>query len=380
MLSTECTCADPNVCNHNFITNLKFNQDSSCFGVCTKMGFLVYDTEPVRKRYFTITSSKVHSVDIHYRTNIIMYIQGDGKQLCVWDQFKSEKVANLQFRDPILGVTHTHECIVVVLPDIIYVYTTVNIQEIAQFQAVSKNGCVALYSCVHTGNILIHLAHPGVTEGEVIIETINQMSDTNVSIVSGSYLPNGSVESKTITKTSQTFQAHINDIQFLTFNSDATVLATVSVKGTLIRLWDVARCDRIAEFRRGSDPAKVTGMRFNKTNNQLLVTSNKGTIHIFSTDPAVNRANSGYLSWILPGYFNSVWSCRKINVPTTSLNNCIATFVETGNNNETGIVAVCYDGYVYKFILTVDPVSLVESCVQVELNLHTDIAMLYKIR
>ena len=374
----KCTCADTSVCSHNFITNIKLNQDNSCFGIATKMGFIVYCTNPVTKRYFTVTSNRIRNIDLHYRTNIIMYIQDPGDRVCIWDQLKCEKVAHIQFESPIINLVHTKECIVIVLADTIYIYDTVSVTELAQFPAISPNGCVALHSYTHSDNMTILLAHSGVTEGEIVIETINQMTNTNVSIVSGSYLPNATagtdIETKKITKTSQTFQAHVNAIQMMTFNSDASVLASVSVRGTLIRLWNVTQCEKISEFRRGSDPALVSSLKFNKQGNQLLVTSNKGTIHIFSTDPP----KTNYLSWILPTYFSSVWSCRKISIPNMSLHNCIATFIDTPHG--TGVIAMCYDGYIYKFTLTVDPVSLVDTCNQEELNILNDISLLYKLK
>lgn len=51
--------------------------------------------------------------------------------------------------------------------------------------------------------------------------------------------------------------AHQGEITCLALNRQGTLLASASSKGTLIRIWDTVRKTKIAELRRGSDPATL---------------------------------------------------------------------------------------------------------------------------
>ena len=60
--------------------------------------------------------------------------------------------------------------------------------------------------------------------------------------------------------------------------------------GTLIRVWDTVSKQRIAEFRRGADPAQIYSIAFSKDSSFLAVTSDKGTLHLFALkDKLLNR-------------------------------------------------------------------------------------------
>ncbi|CAJ0593037.1 unnamed protein product [Cylicocyclus nassatus] len=71
---------------------------------------------------------------------------------------------------------------------------------------------------------------------------------------------------------------------FNALNNQATLLATGSTKGTVIRIFDknsvVTRC--LMEFRRGADPCTLHCLQFSPCSSFLAVTSDKGTIHIFT--------------------------------------------------------------------------------------------------
>jgi len=78
-----------------------------------------------------------------------------------------------------------------------------------------------------------------------------------------------------------TIQAHQSTIGCLALNSDATLLATASEKGTVIRVFTVPDGQNLFQFRRGSLPAHVFSMAFNATSTLLCVSSATETVHIF---------------------------------------------------------------------------------------------------
>jgi len=81
-------------------------------------------------------------------------------------------------------------------------------------------------------------------------------------------------------------RAHNSDLRCLALSSDGSLLASSSVQGTLIRVFNLKTLDQIAEFRRGMDHAIVYGLAFSPGNRWLASTSDKGTLHIFDLRPA----------------------------------------------------------------------------------------------
>lgn len=76
--------------------------------------------------------------------------------------------------------------------------------------------------------------------------------------------------------------AHETSIAQLAFNKMASLLATCSEKGTLIRLFDAITGDKLHELRRGSEPAQIQSISFEWESCAFLTcSSDRDTIHIF---------------------------------------------------------------------------------------------------
>ena len=75
--------------------------------------------------------------------------------------------------------------------------------------------------------------------------------------------------------------AHSSPVRALAISPDGSLIATASETGTLIRVFAAASCARVAELRRGIDPAAVFSLAFSPSGNLLACTSDKATLHIF---------------------------------------------------------------------------------------------------
>jgi len=76
-------------------------------------------------------------------------------------------------------------------------------------------------------------------------------------------------------------EAHESELRGLSLTADGSKLATASVKGTVIRVWDVSTGHCLQEFRRGVERATITCLSWSYDFAWLSCASDKGTCHIF---------------------------------------------------------------------------------------------------
>lgn len=80
--------------------------------------------------------------------------------------------------------------------------------------------------------------------------------------------------------------AHKNNLAAIAMNYQQTLLATASVKGTVVRVISIPVGRRLYEFRRGlTRSARVYSLSFSTDSGLLCCSSSTGTIHIFKLQP-----------------------------------------------------------------------------------------------
>lgn len=89
-------------------------------------------------------------------------------------------------------------------------------------------------------------------------------------------------------------KAHKAELVTLSLNSNGTLFATASVKGTIIRVFSTLTGEKVAQFRRGSYPATIQNMAFDLGSKLLAVTSDTETVHIFKVHikEGTNQSNN----------------------------------------------------------------------------------------
>lgn len=92
--------------------------------------------------------------------------------------------------------------------------------------------------------------------------------------------------------------AHDGALRQLCLSTDEQFIATASEKGTIIRVFSTLTNTKVAEFRRGIDPAIIFGLDFSPSSAMLAATGDKGTLHIFelATAPGSSRPASSVAS------------------------------------------------------------------------------------
>ena len=177
-------------------------------------------------------------------------INTDKYEVHIWNDANEKVATSLEFRTPIQRVRISKTHLVVVLLNNVGVYKMkIPPEKLADYETVNNPfGLCSLNKHI--------LAFPGRAPGQV---KIYDLESGNVSII----------------------PAHESPLRAIAVNDKGDMVATASEQGTLVRLWSFPSCTKIAEFRRGVDPATIFSIAFSPFDTMLAVTSDKSTLHIF---------------------------------------------------------------------------------------------------
>lgn len=174
-------------------------------------------------------------------------------RVLIWDDHVPKEIGELSFRQVVLSVKLRKDAIAIALKDRVYVY---NLSDLTLrdkiYTADNPHGLLSLSTQVQE----MVLACPSVTPGHVRVELYGHR--------------------KTVL-----LEAHDGELRGLCLTANGNKLATASVKGTIIRVWDISSKSCIHEFRRGVERATITCLAFSWDDQWLSSCSDKGTVHIF---------------------------------------------------------------------------------------------------
>jgi len=278
----------------NGLLYASFNQDCTCFSVGTEKGFFVCDTEPMKERFSREFNKGIGIVEMLYRCNILAMVGGGPNpkfplnKVMLWDDFQAQIIAELEFSSPVKGVRIHRNRVVVILETKSYVHNFSDLKILDQIDTFyNPSGICAV--CPSTDNQV--MAFLGKDEGTILIKNYTQ-------------------------NTSRVIHAHDNAISQICLNVDGIRLATASTRGTLVRIFDTESGKQLLEFRRGSSPAAIESLSFNNRSTSLALSSDKGTIHIYScANGKENRQSTfSFMSGMVP-LFGSSWSSKQFSIP-----------------------------------------------------------------
>ncbi|GAB2277472.1 Autophagy- protein 18a [Dionaea muscipula] len=305
------------------LLSLSFNQDFTCFAVATDRGFRIYNSAPFReifRRNFPSLddpSSRgggggIALVQMLFRCNILALVGGGSNpqyptnKVMIWDDHQSRCIGELSFRSDVRSVRLRRDRIVVVLLQKVFVYNFDDLKLLHKIDTIENpKGLCEVSIMAHS----FVLSCPGLQMGQIRIE-------------------------HHASKRTKFIMAHDSSIAAMALTQDGMAVATASSKGTLIRVFNTLDGTLMQEVRRGTDRAEIQSLAFSANAQWLAVSSNRGTVHVFSrkvepgTQPGTNvfsaaskshqslQSSKSSLSFIkgvlpLPKYFNSEWSVAK---------------------------------------------------------------------
>ncbi|XP_022770944.1 autophagy-related protein 18a-like isoform X2 [Durio zibethinus] len=293
------------------LLNLSFNQDHCCFAAGIDHGFRIYNCDPFReifRRDFD-RGGGIGVVEMLFRCNILAVVGGGPdpqyppNKVMIWDDHQSRCIGELSFRSEVRSVRLRRDRIVVVLEQKIFVYNFADLKLLHQIETIANpKGLCA----VSQGAGSLVLVCPGLQKGQVRVEHY-------------------------ASKRTKFIMAHDSRIACFALTQDGQLLATASTKGTLVRIYNTVDGCLLQEVRRGADRAEIYSLAFSSNAQWLAVSSDKGTVHVFSlkinagspgtdrsrgaSDPVTSSHSSlSFIKGVLPKYFSSEWSVAQFRL------------------------------------------------------------------
>ena len=299
------------------------NHTYCCFG--TNIGFYIYEINPFKKMISRKIEGGVSLIKMLHESNIIIFVGNNSglypnNKLIIWDEEKKSAVGEISFNSKIDNIRITKKYILVMCNKKIHIYLFDNLVLVKTITTQSESKLMAI----------------GLEESQYIAYPSEIIGSINITKIDEDYL--------------EAIEAHTNVIENVLLSDCGKYLVSASERGTLIRIFDIHTRVQIRELRRGCDPAKITNLALSSDNKVLLVSSDKGTIHLYHTNINTNEQNNHYwenygikyLKPILPDYFNSIWSFCQIyltNLITYSvIDNTISKIYTLADNGQFYII------------------------------------------
>ena len=254
------------------ILHISFNQDESCFSIGTEEGFRIYETNPLKNEYERKMDGGIKFTQMLYRTNILGLIGGgecpkfNPKKLVIWDDYQNKMVTEIKFFSNLKNVKLKKDKIFAICDKNIYVF---DLQTCENLEIINtKENPKGLFGISNDANknIIAYLTKSDKDNKHLV--TIKNY-DTNTQI--------------------EPILAQDDTITYISLNNDGSLLVTANEKGNIIKIHSTINGTLLSEFYRGKDKAEINYICFHKLNHFLAVTSDRGTIHIWSMATVVEK-------------------------------------------------------------------------------------------
>lgn len=256
----------------NFVT---FNQDYSYLAVATSKGFRIFSTEPFAKSYET-KEENIAIIEMLFSTSLVALILSP-RRLQITNTKRQSTICELTLPTTVLAVKLNRKRLVIVLEDQIYLYDIQTMKLLYTIETSPNPSAICTLS-PSSGNCYLAYPLPQKAPSTPVKPPAHTPPiSTHVSPTSGEVLIFDTLKLEAI----NVIEAHRSPLACLTLNSDGTLLATASDKGTIIRVFSVPDGRKLHQFRRGTIPSKIFSMSFNTTSTLLSVSSSTDTIHVF---------------------------------------------------------------------------------------------------
>ena len=252
------------------ILYLGYNFNASYFMLGTDVGFQVHQSYPLALKFSRVLNGGIGLVQILNKSNIFFLVGGGESpkyapnKLLIWDDKQGKEIYEFRFSSFVSNCFIKQKYIFVFCKDSINIISIKNMKIIKEIPTRNNKEGIGTISSNLDKYIL---SWPSFGQGEIEIKDFQdiKINSPNIKI-----------------------KAHSSEINYIKLNNDGTKLASSSVNGTIIRIFDVINRQIIQEFKRGNGNAKIYSINFSDDNNILGITSDHGTAHIFLINKNIN--------------------------------------------------------------------------------------------
>jgi WD40 repeat protein len=254
---------------------LSFNQDSSCFAIGTETGFKIYSSYPINHCFERNLNGGIGIIEMLYKSNILGLVGGgtypkfNKNKLIIWDDIQCKEIAELKFTSNVINIKLKKDRIFSICENKIFIFDFKTYKNIEIIE--TSDNPKGLIAISYEQNINI-IAYP--------------ISNTNIKETKGKLKIHDKEKNLDLEIT-----AHENILSYITMNKEGTILASASEKGTRIRIFNCINGVLLQEFKRGSEKAEINYITFDNLGILVAVTSDRGTIHIWSIKNSIKKLN-----------------------------------------------------------------------------------------
>ena len=250
----------------NKILHISFNQDNSCFSIGTENGFIIYKTNSPKIHNETKMDGGIKQPEMYYHTNILGLVGGgempkfNPKKLIIWDDYEHKVISEIKFFSNLKDVKIRKDRIFAICDKNIYAFDMQTFENIEIIN--TRENPRGLFG-INDYEYKIIIAYLGAYDNE---------NNHKGSVTIKNYERQKGIK----------IIAQEDSITYLSLNHEGTLLATANEKGTIIKIHNCVNGDLLSQFKRGKEKAEIHYICFDKFSNFLAVTSDRGTIHIWS--------------------------------------------------------------------------------------------------
>ena len=258
------------------ILSISFNQDNSCFSVGTEDGFMIFETYPFKNQYKRKMDGGIKQAEMLYRTNLLALIGGgdvpkfNPKKVVIWDDYQNKMASEIKLFSNLKNVKLKRDKIFAISDKCIYVFDLKTFENLEIIE--TRDNPKGLFGINSDPN-------------KTIIAYMEKSDKDNKETINKYYINIKNYEKNTNFQ----FLAQDDQISYISLNNDGTLLATSNEKGNIIKIHSCINGNLLSQFYRGKDKAEINYICFDNLSNFLAVSSDKGTIHIWSLGGVLDK-------------------------------------------------------------------------------------------
>lgn len=298
---------------------ISFNQDDSCLGVGTDNSFSIFNCEPFGRCFNKDSDAKI--VEMLFSTPLVATVglgynlSSSSKKLIIVNTKRKYVICELSFPSTVLFVKMNRERLVVAISGQIYIYDVSCMKLLHKISIPPFDGPFIADMCPADSSILAYcqtsdmantnsqsptslslhskysnLENSASAASSSAGSSANQQQENQLLESVGTHLHEDKSQGAIMLfdalnhQPLNRIQCHKSPLRTITLSKDGSLIATASVKGTIIRVFASDSGRKVYEFRRGTYSAHISCLRFNSDNSILACSSNTGTIHLFRLD------------------------------------------------------------------------------------------------